>query len=58
MDFSYIRIGGGFARTRGGLMAELLLTEALERFHKTLKIEHVRRSAYTRYDDAKIRMAL
>jgi transposase InsO family protein len=33
-------------------------TGKLERFHRTLKTEHVRRSAYTGYDDAKIRMAL
>jgi transposase InsO family protein len=30
----------------------------LERFHKTLKTEHVRRTAYTGYDDARIRIAL
>jgi transposase InsO family protein len=29
----------------------------LERFHKTFKSEHVRRTAYTSYDDARVRMA-
>jgi transposase InsO family protein len=29
----------------------------LERFHRTLKTEHVRRAAYVSYEDARIRLA-